>query len=132
METTYTPEELKSKIQILEAEQAVLLIQMKERFFHAYESLKPVNLIENTLKEISSSPFLVNNLLGAVIGLTAGYVSKKAVVRNSHSNARKLFGYILQFGVTNLVAQNPKTIKSFGKYVFRQIFRKKETNYSKP
>jgi len=132
MENISSPEELKIAIQILETEQAAILLQMKEQFFFMYESLKPVNLIENTLKEISSSPYLVNNLLGAVMGLVTGYLSKKAVIRQSDSNLRKLMGYILQFGVTNLVAQNPETIKSFGQYIFQHIFRKKGKNYSKP
>ena len=131
MENISSPEELKIAIQILETEQAAILLQMKEQFFFMYESLKPVNLIENTLKEISSSPYLVNNLLGAVMGLVTGYLSKKAVIRQSDGKLRKLLGYILQFGVTNLVAQNPETIKSFGQYIFQYIFRKKGTNYSK-
>lgn len=126
MENISSPEELKNTIQILENEQVVLLLRMKKQFFLMYESLKPVNLIENTLKEISSSPYLVNNIIGAVIGLVTGYLSKKAVIRQSDSNLRKLFGYVLQFGVTNLVAQNPETIKSFGHYIFQHIFRKKD------
>jgi hypothetical protein len=132
MENISSPTELKNAIQILEAEQTVQLIEIKDHFYHIYESFKPVNLIENTLKEINASPYLANNLLVATVGLVTGYLSKKAIIRQSDSNLRKLFGFILQFGVTNLVAQNPETIKSLGQYIFQHIFRKKETNYTKP
>ena len=38
-----------------------------EKFFVAYESLKPISLIKNTLAEITSSPYLIENMLGAVL-----------------------------------------------------------------
>jgi hypothetical protein len=115
----------------MEAEQSVLLLKVKENFFRTYESLKPINLITSIMDEVTSSPYLTNNIVDTAIGLTAGYISRKAVVKESDGILRKLFGTVLQFGVTNLVAQNPESIKSFGKFILHHIFRKKETNYSK-
>ena len=132
MENISTPAELSQAIMIREAEQSVLLFKVKVKFFHAYENLKPINIVESTISEIISSPYLTNNIIDSAIGLTAGYISKKAVVQESDSALRKLFGTVLQFGVTNLVAKNPKAIKSFGKFIFQQIFNKNETNYNKP
>lgn len=131
MENITTPADLKNAIILLEAQQSVLTIQLREQFFITYESLKPVNLIESTLNEIRLSPYLTNNIIDAAIGLTAGYLSRKAVIRESDSNLRKLFGAALQFGITNLVAQHPDNIKALGKFIFQQIIRKKETNYIK-
>jgi len=132
MENISTPAELSQAIQLMEAEQSVLLLKVKENFFLAYESLKPVNIIGNILNEVTTSPYLTNNIIDTTIGLTAGYISRKVVVKKSAGILRKLFGAVLQFGVTNLVAQNPETVKSFGKYIYQHIFPKKETNYSKP
>ncbi len=126
MENISSNAELQNAIQLLEAEQAVKLKLMKEQFHLAYENLKPVNLIENTLKDIASSPFLVDNIMVTFIGLLSGYLSQKAVTGKSSTKLRKLFGYILQFGVTNLIAQNPSTIKNFGTYIYQHIFHKKE------
>lgn len=72
-------DELQDAILLLEAEQALRLQLMKDDFHQVYESLKPANLIHNTLKEVSASPYLINNLLSATVGLAAGYVSKKAI-----------------------------------------------------
>ena len=124
-----TPTEgLKNAIQLLEAEQAVKGQLLKEQFYITYESLKPLNLLKNTLKDISSSPYLIDNILGTVMGIATGYFSKKVFIGTSGNMFRKLFGSILQFGVTNAVAQHPDAIKSFGQLIFQHIFRKKEMN----
>ena len=123
---------LKNAIQLLEAEQAVKGQLLKEQFYLTYESLKPVNLLKSTLNDIASSPYLIDNILGTAMGLATGYLSKKIFIGASGNIFRKLFGSILQFGVTNVVAQHPDTIKSFGQFIFQHIFRKKEMNSEKP
>jgi hypothetical protein len=118
--------ELKHAIQLLEEEQAIKEQLLREQVFLTYESLKPINLLKSTLKEISSSPYLIENVVGSAVGLATGYVSKKIVVGASAGILRKLFGSILQFGVTNLVAQYPDAIKSAGRYIIQHIFHKKD------
>ena len=118
--------ELKEAIRLLEEEQAIKGQLLKEQVFITYESLKPVNLLKSTLKDLSSSPYLIENIVGSAVGLASGYVSKKIVVGASAGILRKLFGSILQFGVTNLVAQHPDAIKSAGRYIIQHIFRKKD------
>ncbi len=132
MENISSTAELQDAIQLLEAEQDVKLMLVKYHFRQAYDSLKPINIIGNILDEITTSHLLPNNVIDIAIGLTAGYVSRKAVVKKSDGVLKKLFGVVLQFGVTKLVAQNPETIKSYGKYILQHIFSKKETNYNKP
>src|ERR1035437_9630354 len=74
---------LKDAIQVLEAEQSIRGQLLKDQLFLTYESLKPVNLIRNTLKEISSSPYLIDNIPGTIMGLEC-YLSDMAMKR-SHS-----------------------------------------------
>ena len=116
--------ELKNAIQLLKAEQATKEQLLKEQFCITYESLKPVNILKNTLNKVASSPYLIDNILGTAIGLTSGYLTKKLVVNTSGNIFRKLVGSVLQFGVTNLVAKNTETIKSFGKYIFKLFISK--------
>ena len=130
MENISTFVELSQVIQLMEVEQLVLLMKVKENFFQTYESLKLVNFIGGILDDVMSSTNLTNNIVDSAIGLTAGYISRKAVVKESDGILKKLFGTVLQFGVTNLVAQNPESVKSFGKFILQHIFRKKETNYN--
>jgi hypothetical protein len=119
---------LKNAIQLLEVEQGLKGQLLKEQLYLTYESLKPVNLLRNTLKEISSSPYLIDNITGAGMGLLSGFLSKKIFVGASGNLIRKLIGSILQFGVTNIVAQNSEIIKSVGQALLQHFFRKKEMN----
>ena len=106
MESITTTDELKNAIQILEFDQQIREQQLKEQVFLTIESLKPANLIRNTIYEITSSPHLVENTLSTVVGLITGYFSKKIATGKSGNFVRNLLGTILQFGVTNVVARN--------------------------
>ena len=117
---------LKNAIQLLKAEQAIKGQLLKEQLYLTYESLKPVNFLKGTLKNIVSSPYLIENILGNVLGLSTGYLSKKIVVGTSTNIVRKLFGSIVQSGVSGFIAKHPGTIKSVGHLLFQHIFRKKE------
>lgn len=128
MENISSTAELQDAIKLLEAEQAFKLILMETHFRKAYESIKPINLIGNILNEVTTSPFLTNNVIDTAIGLTAGYISRKAVVKETDGILRKLFGVVLQFGVTNLVAQNPERIKSSGKLLIQHFSVKRKTS----
>lgn len=127
MENITSTAGLKKAIELLEAEQDVKLQRLKEQFYPAYESLKPVSLLKSTLKDIRSSPYLIDNIIGTALGLATGYLSKKMVVGASVNRVRKLIGSILQYGITNVVAQHADSIKSYGQYFFQHIFSKKES-----
>ena len=118
--------ELKDAIQLLEAEQSIKGQILREQLFLTYESLKPVNLLRNALKEISSTPYLIDNISGTAMGLLGGFLSKKIFVGASGNLIRKLVGSVLQFGVTNLVAQNSEIIKSVGQALIQHFFQKKK------
>jgi hypothetical protein len=117
---------LKDAIQLLEIEQADKGRLLKEQFYRTYESFRPVNLLKGTLKDITSSPYLIDNILSTGIGLASGFLSKKVFIGASGNKLRKLIGYVLQFGVTNFVAQHHDTIKSFSHAVFQFFIRKKQ------
>ena len=119
---------LKDAIQLLEADQVLKGLILKDQFYLTYESLKPVNLLMHTLKEISSSPYLIDNISGTAMGLAGGFLSKKIFVGTSGNVIRKLIGSILQLGVTNVVAKNSDIIKSVGHAIFQHFFHKKEMN----
>lgn len=126
MQTITTVAELKSAIEILEFEHSLKGQIVKEQVFLTYESLKPINLIRSTMKEVSASPYLTENVLGVIMGVSTGYLSKKLVVGSSSGVFKKLLGSIVQFGVTNIVAQNSDKLKSIGESILQNIFTKKD------
>jgi hypothetical protein len=97
---------------------------MKKQFHLAYESVKPINLIKNTFKEVAASQDLRDNLLNTSVVLAAGYASKTLFEDASRSPFKKLLGTVLLFGVTNVVAKHPKIIQSAGALFWHLIKRK--------
>jgi hypothetical protein len=86
---------------------------LREQFMIAYERLKPINMIKNSVKDMITSPGLKDQLISSTIGLAAGYLTKKAVVGSTrHHPLKQILGAFLQMGVTNLVAQNSDGIPS--------------------
>jgi hypothetical protein len=120
--------ELKNAIQLLEVEQAIKGQLVKEQFFITYESLRPVNLLRSTIKEVVTSPNLYGNIIDTAIGMATGYLSKKMVIGSSGNIFKKLIGSALQVGVTNVVSQHTDIIRSFGQYIFQHIFNTKDHN----
>jgi len=120
---------LKNAIQLLEIEQAMNKQLLKKQFHFTYESLKPINILNDTFKDILSSS--KGNIWDNVIGLATGYLTKKLVVGVSDNILRKIFGSILQFGVTKVVSQHPEAIKSFAHFIFQRVFHKNEMNSEK-
>jgi len=103
--------ELKIAIKLSEVDRELKKQILKEQFYFIRESLRPINLIKNGLNKMVTSPNLINNILGTVLGLATGYMSKKIVVGTSTNILRRVLGNILQFGVTKAVAK-----KSEGKW----------------
>jgi hypothetical protein len=126
MQTISSISELKNAIQLLESEQYLKGQVLKKQFFLVYESFKPVNLITSTLNDIAKSPFLIDNMAGTAIGLFSGFLTKKIFIGSSGGIIRKLLGSLLQFGITNVVAQNSGLIKSLGQFIFQRLIHKKE------
>ncbi len=119
--------ELKGAIAMLEVEQLIKGQELREQFHITVESLKPVNFIENTIREVSSSPFIGKSLLGTAFGMAAGFLTKKVSVGKSGNVFRNLMGMFLEHGITNLIAQHPETIKKFGAFLFEKIQNKRES-----
>jgi hypothetical protein len=117
---------LRAAILQLEIKQTEEGLQLKEQFHRAYESMKPINLIKSTLKEVTESKEIKDNLLNAAVGVTAGYLAKILFQGITHNPLKKLLGSALMFSVTRLVANNPETVKSVARgtaNIIRNTFR---------
>ena len=116
---------LNEKIIALQAIQTMQLEVLKLQLEITYQSLRPVNLLKNTLHEISTSEEIKENLLNNTIGLATGYISKKALTASSHNPLVKLAGSLLQFTIAKVVAKHPETIKQVSKNILQYIFKRK-------
>ena len=84
---------------------------LKEQMNGILNSIKPVNILKNTLNEWNASPELNPKLFNAALAMAAGYLAKRIFVRRSKNPFRKLFGAAIMMGVTSAVSRNPELIK---------------------
>lgn len=125
MEKIKTIEELNEAIQILEIKHKLAEKLLKEQLKSTVENLKPVNLIKTTLRNLTTSPSLKDNLLDTTISLLAGFLSKKIIVGNTHNPIKQILGTVLQMGVTNVVSRNTSDIKSSVLNIIKNFITKK-------
>lgn len=121
MKTINSSSALNAAILELETRRATEEKALKADFQRAYESVQPINLIRNTFREVQESHDLTDNIVSIAAGLTSGYLSKKLFVGVSHNPFKKMLGTALMYGVTNLVANHPDTVKSVGNTVLNLI-----------
>jgi hypothetical protein len=118
MEHINSSAQLKEAILQLEQQHSLDEHLVKEQFLLAYESVKPINLIKNTIEQVSASQELKDSLTSSAIGLGVGYLSKVAFVGFSHSPLRKMMGAALMYGVSNLVAKHPEKVRTAASIAF--------------
>lgn len=119
---------LTESINRLQIQRSHELILLRNQFHLTYDSLKPINLIKHTFKEVSSSAEIKDGMLNNVIGLTTGYFTKAILIGSSANPIKKILGTLLQFTVATLVAQNSDSIKSIGRVVLDKLFKKPVDN----
>ena len=125
MQSITSTGELKEAIRLLQEQQTYQGLVLKEEFFTVTESIRPVNVIKNTFSQVASSHDLIGNILSTAVGLAAGYVSNRTLVGSSANLLKKLFGTIMQFGITTLIARNPEAVKSLGHTLLHRMLNKK-------
>jgi hypothetical protein len=111
MQKITSSEGIRRAIVELEHRQIVDEALFREQFFITYESLKPINVLRNTLYELITPSRLKDNLVQTGMGIISGYISRKILVRSSSNAFLRLSGIILQYGVTNFVSNNSAAIK---------------------
>ncbi len=113
--------DLKSAIQELEDKQAVELILLKKQLLSTYESLKPVNIVKNSFKELISVLDLKKGVANAAVGISTGIITRKILFGKVNNPLIKLLGFILEMGVVNKVIKNADEIKSMGSSILKKI-----------
>jgi hypothetical protein len=108
-------------------EQAIVLLEKKQQVEEAIlrqqvvligESLMPITIIKNTIKEAAAAHDLKNDFFKAIVGITAGYLTKVVLESTTDNPAKKVVGTAVIYGVAEMVVNNPDIIKSVGKGVF--------------
>lgn len=128
MERITTAAGLKSAIQILEVEQNERERLVKEQVGLVYESLKPINIIKRTLRELFSPPNLNGNLAGTALSVTSGVLLNRFFIGSSGGIIKKLLGKVIQYGITKLTARKTEVITSAGFTILSRFLMKRGWN----
>lgn len=126
MEKQTAKEALRESIRQLEIQQVREGEELKAQFKATYESLKLVNLVKSSLKEVTESVEIKNTLFESIISVVSGYVSRKLMVRKNSNPFLKIVGLVMQFGITNLVAKNAEVIREYVTQLIDKFLHPKE------
>ena len=117
--------ELKSAILEMESKRSNDRILLQSALADMVNGITPMSLLKNSLRGVAASTDLKKKVLGSVIGLAAGYLSKGLISSGSHKAIRNIASSLLQVEVATVVAQNFNKIKSIAATV-AGIFRRKK------
>src|SRR5438128_479812 len=110
--------DLEVAIKRLERRKILMEEELRDDMHTLLETLKPANILRNTIHEVQESTELKHNLFKVALGLGAGYFSRKLILGKSKGLVKKALGTALQYGITNFVAK--KNDKENGSYVPRK------------
>jgi len=122
MKKITTVVELKAAILELEIKQANEGRALKEQFNVIQDNLKPINLIKNTFKEVTTSSSVRGSVLTNVMGLGLGYLAKKVLFGGAPTQVTKIAGTLLQMGI----AGGASGIKSVGTNLLKRFFNRRQ------
>ena len=85
------------------------------------ESLIPISIIKNTVHELATSCENKSNIIGSVMALAGGYLSKKVFFKHSVNPLKRLAGTLFQTAVFNLISNNSEYFRSAASTIFSKI-----------
>jgi len=116
--------ELHTAIKQLEYEEKINKNKLIDQFHKTHESLKPINILKNSLGKIVKSPATVDNVVNTAVGLGTGLLSK-SLIGKSTGIAKRLLITALELGTVGLVSKNSESIKLTGLNLLSKIFKSK-------
>jgi len=115
---------LDEAIDLLESKRTLELFQLKEQLNEVFESLKPINLIKDTIKKVTTSPDLTNGIGKTAIGVVSGLLVKNIVFRKTTIPVKLVVRTLLQTAAAGIATNNFDKIKLTGQKLFHILFSK--------
>lgn len=104
-------ESLKESIRMLEFRQMEERDNFKKHFSLTYQSLNPINLLKNTLRDLGGSTELKNSFYETILPILTGFLTQRMMVRSKAGTFMKIIGAVLQYGLTSFVTKNSENIR---------------------
>ena len=94
---------LDQKIAELTNKRDVELVELKNQYEVVLQSIKPVNIVKQSISSFYNSPEKKLNVLEFATSFLGGYLSKKIVVGHSKNILKNVLGNVLQFGISTVI-----------------------------
>lgn len=117
---------LNETIALLKDKQNKDFLLLTEQLKNTYESLKPLNILKSSFKEVRSSSDLKGSIISNAIGIATGFISKSIWMGNSHNPIKNVIGTLMQLAVSNIATRYSDSIKSVGEKIMYRFSRHKE------
>jgi len=117
---------LKQQISALEIKQAEEGKMLKDHFQKTYDSLKPANLIKNSVKDFFYPEGISETVIETSAIIISGLISKKILNSTKIGTTMKLLSSLLQLSATSLITKYSEDIKNFAMNFFDRITHKEK------
>lgn len=121
--------QLKARIRELEITSELEREDLKAHFSHVKDSLRPYKLLQNAVKGFVSSSDTRGKVLNVLLGMAAGYITKKAVFGSTHNPLKKIAGVLLQMSVAGTVSSNGNDIQKLGSSLWKRLFKRRKEEF---
>lgn len=102
-------EALNKVILLLEDRKKLEYNDLKLQFHETSENFRPINIFKQSVKDFTEIGEVRTNLFETLLSISGGYFSKKIIIGKSNSIIKNIFGYALQYTVTNFIAKKVST-----------------------
>ena len=102
-------EALNKAILLLEDRKKLEYDDLKLQFYETSENFRPINIFKQSVKYFTEIGEVRTNLFETLLSITGGYFSKKIIIGKSNSIIKNIFGYALQYTITNFIAKKVST-----------------------
>ena len=98
-------EALNRAILLLEDRKKLEYDYLKLQFYETSENFRPINIFKQSVKDFTEIGEVRTNLFETLLSISGGYFSKKIIIGKSNSMIKNIFGYALQYTVTNFISK---------------------------
>ena len=102
-------EVLNKAILLLEDRKKLEFDDLKVQFYETSENFRPINIFKQSIKDFTEIGDVRTNLFETLLSISGGYFSKKIIIGKSNSIIKNIFGYALQYTITNFIAKKVST-----------------------
>ncbi|WP_130733571.1 hypothetical protein [Flavobacterium sp. J27] len=103
---------LDEKIRLLKIKHEHDFEILRAQYHTTIDSMKPVNIIKETIHDFKASKEIKNSLLETTLGIAGGFITRKMMVGKSASLFKKLSATVAQYFVSNFIKNKAEEMTS--------------------